>query len=351
MLRHRSSAQWTDTLRLYSERHTHRSGTSTFSGTVTDSDSPVETVSGSESITINPSGTLSLTATLPGATVGAAYSYSFQATGGTPPYSYAIAAGALPDGLTLASDGALSGTPTAAGASSFTVTVTDSASTPATASLPLVLLVKYAPGLTTRNLPGLMLTCSRGTTMLWPCVLAYKTAAVGSFTADGTGGISAGELDANHQSSNPSGTTVESQNFLGTYQVNADNRGMITITTLNTDGTTDQTFTYAISLTVPVSPATISTQGSLTEFDDNELTGTKGSGNAFGPDTLGLHGRPERQLRVRPRGRYAVPDLLHGWLGFRPGSTVGQFTAGGPGTSVPERQTLIPPVSTTRMRR
>ncbi len=306
-------------------------GTSTFSVTVTDSDSPVETVSGSESITINPSGTLSLTATLPGATVGAAYSYSFQATGGTPPYSYAIAAGALPDGLTLASDGALSGTPTAAGASSFTVTVTDSASTPATASLPLVLLVKYAPGSNDAELTGPYAYLFQGYDDVVAGVLAYKTAAVGSFTADGTGGISSGELDANHQSSNPSGTTVESQNFLGTYQVNADNRGMITITTLNTDGTTDQTFTYAISLTVPVSPATISTQGSLTEFDDNELTGTKGSGTLLAQTpsafTAGLNGSYAFGLEGD------TPCLISCTVGLASGpvATVGQFTAGGPG--------------------
>ncbi|WP_425329579.1 putative Ig domain-containing protein [Stappia indica] len=34
--------------------------------------------------------------------VGAAYSQSFTASGGTSPYTYAVTAGALPDGLTLA---------------------------------------------------------------------------------------------------------------------------------------------------------------------------------------------------------------------------------------------------------
>ncbi|MDO7849880.1 putative Ig domain-containing protein, partial [Hymenobacter sp. M29] len=45
--------------------------------------------------------------------------------GGTAPYSYAITAGALPAGLTLASNGTLSGTPTAGGSFNFTVTATD----------------------------------------------------------------------------------------------------------------------------------------------------------------------------------------------------------------------------------
>jgi hypothetical protein len=51
------------------------------------------------------------------------------ASGGTPPYTYAISAGALPPGVNInSSTGQLSGTPTAAGTATGTVTVTDSAS-------------------------------------------------------------------------------------------------------------------------------------------------------------------------------------------------------------------------------
>ncbi|NLS01747.1 autotransporter outer membrane beta-barrel domain-containing protein, partial [Rhizobium sp. P38BS-XIX] len=42
------------------------------------------------------------------------------------PYSYAVTAGALPQGLTLSSGGLLSGTPTSAGTFNFTVSATDS---------------------------------------------------------------------------------------------------------------------------------------------------------------------------------------------------------------------------------
>lgn len=59
-------------------------------------------------------------------TSGAAYSQGIVATGGTAPYSYAITAGSAPTGLSLAPDGTLSGTPTAAGPYNFTVTATDS---------------------------------------------------------------------------------------------------------------------------------------------------------------------------------------------------------------------------------
>ncbi|MBW3497589.1 putative Ig domain-containing protein [Janthinobacterium sp. NKUCC08_JDC] len=63
---------------------------------------------------------------LPAMTAGVAFSQGVSATGGTAAYSYAVTAGSLPTGLTLAADGTLSGTPAAAGAYSFTITATDS---------------------------------------------------------------------------------------------------------------------------------------------------------------------------------------------------------------------------------
>jgi uncharacterized repeat protein (TIGR03803 family) len=62
---------------------------------------------------------------LPSATVGAAYSQTLTAVAGAPPYTFAVTAGSLPAGLILSSAGLLSGTPTLAGSSSFTVTATD----------------------------------------------------------------------------------------------------------------------------------------------------------------------------------------------------------------------------------
>ncbi len=62
--------------------------------------------------------------------------FSFSASGGSPPFTWAITSGTLPGGLTLASDGTLSGTPTSVGSFAFTVTATDSAQTPGTGAQP-----------------------------------------------------------------------------------------------------------------------------------------------------------------------------------------------------------------------
>lgn len=65
---------------------------------------------------------------LPAATAGTAYTQSLAASGGAASYTFALVAGTLPDGLTLTPDGTISGTPTTAGSSSFTIQVMDSAS-------------------------------------------------------------------------------------------------------------------------------------------------------------------------------------------------------------------------------
>lgn len=59
--------------------------------------------------------------TLGGGTVGSPYSQSLTASGGTSPYSFSVAGGAVPGGLSLSNDGVLAGTPGAPGTFTFTV--------------------------------------------------------------------------------------------------------------------------------------------------------------------------------------------------------------------------------------
>ncbi|MGD0856529.1 MAG: ice-binding family protein [Dehalococcoidia bacterium] len=68
--------------------------------------------------------------TLPNGQLSVPYSRAITATGGTGTYTYTVIAGAQPTGLTLASGGLLSGTPTATGTFTFTVQATDTGVTP-----------------------------------------------------------------------------------------------------------------------------------------------------------------------------------------------------------------------------
>jgi hypothetical protein len=82
------------------------------------------------------------TTTLPEGGAGTTISDGLQATGGIAPYSWRLASGSLPTGLTLSSDGLISGITEQAGTSSFEVEVTDSSSpTPKTATQQLSLTV------------------------------------------------------------------------------------------------------------------------------------------------------------------------------------------------------------------
>jgi hypothetical protein len=85
---------------------------------------------------------LTITAASPTAgTTGAAFpGYSFQASGGTPPFSW-NESGPLPPGLMLSASGQLSGMPATAGTYPVSVTVTDSSYPPVTATAAVTLTV------------------------------------------------------------------------------------------------------------------------------------------------------------------------------------------------------------------
>jgi len=115
-------------------------GTSSFTVKVIDGS---QTASQAESITVAPNTPVTVKTTkLAAAKVNRSYSKSLAASGGTPPYTWAVSAGSPPPGLTLGTGGQLSGTPTATGSYTFTVKVTDSTATPKAATRAFTVTVK-----------------------------------------------------------------------------------------------------------------------------------------------------------------------------------------------------------------
>ena len=204
--------------------------------------------------------TLSVTTTsLPGGTVGSAYSGSIAATGGTKPYTYS--ASGLPSGLSIGSStGAITGTPTAAGTSTVAIKVTDSTkptAQSATSNLQIAIAAATGPSklaITTTSLPG-------GT-----AGVAYT----GAVTA--SGGTTPYTFSA---SGLPSGLTISSST--GAITGTTTTVGTATVSVTVTDSTTPTAQTATSSLSITISAATAGVAcGNIT-------TGNMGSLNGYVP--------------------------------------------------------------------
>lgn len=129
-------------------------------GVIADPDDAIDEASESNNIAVAPTPLLVEAASfvvttpwLPDAVAGVPYDVTLATTGGTAPSTWRVVAGALPEGLSLASNGRLSGTPLAVGLHAVTVEAT-SAGTHAVAAFSLSVRGS-APslGLVDRRLP------------------------------------------------------------------------------------------------------------------------------------------------------------------------------------------------------
>lgn len=205
------------------------SGTANFTVKVTDSSSAgPQSATQPLSITINlPPAPVISTTSLPAIAQYAPYSQAIQATGFAP-LSFAVASGSLPAGLQLDSTtGAITGSPQGPlGASNFTVTVTD-ASNPPQVSTPQPLSITITAE-----------TCGSGSESLLSGQYALflsgfdasgPTALLGSFTANGSGGITAGTLDINSGGASGVQSNLSITTGSSSYSIGADHRGCLTL--------------------------------------------------------------------------------------------------------------------------
>ena len=156
------------------------------------------TVAAASSVAVSPT-------SLPNPVLNTAYSQTVSGSGGTAPYTFAVSAGALPTGLSLnASTGVISGTPTTAGAYSFTIRATDSASQSNSRSYTGTIIA--ALSITTATLPTPVLT------------QAYsQTIATSGGTAPVSFSISAGSLPAGLSLNTSTGAITGTPTAAGAY--------------------------------------------------------------------------------------------------------------------------------------
>jgi hypothetical protein len=116
-------------------------GTSTFTVNVTYTPGSVS-VQKQFTIQISVASGLTITSnpTLPAGTVNGTYSQTLAASGGRTPYSWNLVSGVLPAGLSVSPNGVITGTPSAAGTTTFTISVSDSAQAFANQAFTLTIL-------------------------------------------------------------------------------------------------------------------------------------------------------------------------------------------------------------------
>jgi hypothetical protein len=188
------------------------------------------------------------TTSLPTATLNQAYTGPVTATGGIPPLSWKIASGTLPAGLSLAASTSdtvnITGTPTAGGSSTITITVTDSTGASNTSG-PLTIVVSSLAFTTTSPLPP----ATTG--------IAY------SDTFAATGGTSPYTFSVATGSNLPMGFTLDPSS--GTLS--------------NADPTTQGTFMFGITVTDSTTP----TAASITQTFTLVVSGPQNLGLLSGP--------------------------------------------------------------------
>jgi hypothetical protein len=234
-------------------------GTFNFTATAKDSSSPAASVNQALSITIANAPLKVTTTSLPNAVVNTAYSEPLQASGGTPPYTWTVASGSsLPSWLTISGSGTswtIAGTPTATGPVSFSLTVTDSSS-PTAQSVNQAYSFIIAAAAACSDSGSESLLKGQYAFGLSGYTESGFLAAIGSFTADGTGKITAGVLDSN-------GTIVQSAASIDTtqsfYAVGSNHLGCATIVT--------SSGTFTTRLSVGGITSNVATEGRLVEWD------------------------------------------------------------------------------------
>ena len=247
-------------------------GTFNFTVTATDAGS----VSGARAYTLTvaaPAMTLPSTALADG-TVGTAYSGSVNAaTGGTAPYTYALTSGALPSGLALgATDGQITGTPTASGTFNFTVTATDSS----TGTGPYTASNSYA------------ITIAEAIPVANPvsATVAYGSGAnpVNLNITGGTATSVSVAIAPLHGTAIASGTTI-------TYQPDAGYAGADSFTYTATNGT-GTSAPATVSLTVSDPTLSIAAGGALTAQIGTAYSQTFSVSGGAAPYSIGVTGLP-----------------------------------------------------------
>lgn len=250
------------------------SGTPTASGNyaftlqVTDSGTPTAlTASGQFSISIAAAPPIVFSTTsLANGVIGTAYSATIAATGGAGTLTYKVTTGSLPTGLSLSSAGAITGTPTATGKASFTVTASDAYGDSAPANLSITI-----------NYPQLTIT----TTSL---PVGYVGTVYPSTTLAASGGSNTGYTwvwAAATGSSLPPGLSLSSAGAVTGTPTAAGAHSVVVTVTDSASNTASATLSLTVDPAVSVTTTSLPTGYVRSVYSSTTLAATGGAGSPY----------------------------------------------------------------------
>ena len=194
------------------------------------------------------------TGSLPNAAPSVAYSETLAATGGDSDYTWSVTVGSLPMGLSLATNGAITGTPTGA-SSTFTVEATSGDGQTATQQLTITINV----AITTTSLPNAA-----------PSVAYSETLAATGGDSDYTWSVTVGSL--------PMGLSLATNGAITGTPTGASST--FTVEATSGDGqTATQQLTITINATVAITTASLPDGVENVDYGTETLTATGGDGS------------------------------------------------------------------------
>ncbi|QMU78021.1 hypothetical protein GXW83_22300 [Streptacidiphilus sp. PB12-B1b] len=185
-------------------------------GAATPSPTPAAPAVLSGSVTVNVVGPVSVTtATLPEGVLGKPYSVPLGGAGGTGSYTWSVSSGQLPPGLSLAAQtGAVTGTPTTPGTSTFAVHLADPGPPSQSAAKTYQVTVRSALAVDNSSLPG----ATTGTAYTQTLMAVGGTAPYSWSLVPGQGGLPGG-MSLNPATGAISGTPDLADGYGVTVQV------------------------------------------------------------------------------------------------------------------------------------
>lgn len=210
-----------------------------------------------------PAFTMTTGGALTGGTAGSAYSLALTQTGALGAPNFAITAGALPPGLTLAANGTISGTPTATGTFNFTATVSDNSGCSGSQSYSITVVCPANP-ITFSTAPAL---CDNGS----PYTLVQGSPAGGTYSGTGVTGVqfdpSVGTQTITYDITDPYGCSHSSN-----YNITVNPAPAVSMSPLS--AVCDNTGTVALSGGSPAGGTYSGTGVTGTDFDPASGTQT-----------------------------------------------------------------------------